>query len=92
MQKDLCNAVHVRKRRLLGEARCESDEVEHELDGKRLLEQHCDWEVSNAENLPRRPEFCITCVGTTFGCENVELTRRLKGLAMLMQDMLRQWW
>ena len=80
VQKDLYNAVRMQKRRLLGEARLESDELENEWDGKRLLEQYCDWDVDDAENLPRRPEFCITC------------DLWLKEPAMLMQDLLHQWW
>ena len=48
----LCNAVRLRKRRELGEARFESDELENAVGRKRLLEQHCSREVAGAENFP----------------------------------------
>ena len=40
VQKDLCSAVRSRKRRLLGEARFESEELENDVGEKRLPEQH----------------------------------------------------
>ena len=70
VQKDLCNAARLRKRRELGEVRFESDELENAVGRKRVLEQHCSREVGGAENFLRHPEFCTTCMGTTFGCEN----------------------
>ena len=70
VQKDLCNTDRLRKPSELGEARFESDELENDEGEKRLLEQHCSREVGGAENFPRHPEFCITCMRTTFGCEN----------------------
>ena len=48
VQKDLWNAARLRKRRKLGEARFESDELENAVGGKRLLEQHCSREVGSS--------------------------------------------
>ena len=72
VQKDLCNAARLRKRRELGEARFESDELENAVGRKRLLEQHCS-RVGGAENFPRRPEFCVTYVREPLAVRTISL-------------------